>query len=139
MMQQQQKEEEATIRETKSLMSGQLEATTGAEDADGDEGLHSNGADAEEEEGIEQPMDEAQGLPFLAATGEAATETAANGGDTAFIEKTVDPSKSQKKLIHKSSSLLADAAHISMPLYRHPRQRQRWGDTQVHPVKEWGT
>jgi hypothetical protein len=25
-----------------------------------------------------------------------------------------------------------------MPLYRHPRQRQRWGDTQVHPVKEWG-
>ena len=25
-----------------------------------------------------------------------------------------------------------------MPLYSHPQQRQRWGDTQLHPHTNWG-
>jgi hypothetical protein len=129
---QQQEEEEATIRETKSLMSGRLETTEGDNDdfdVD-DEGLH--GSTGAEEEGIEQPFDDAQGLSSVTAT------EATKNGD---VDKEVNngTSKSAKKIVRKSSSLLADATHISMPLYRHPRQRQRWGDTQVHPVKEWGT
>jgi hypothetical protein len=132
-MMQQQEEEEATIRETKSLMSGRLE-TTGGDNDDfdvDDEGLKQPNHGAEDEEGIEQPFDEALGLSSVTAT------EATKNGD---VDKEVNngTSKSTKKIVRKSSSLLADATHISMPLYRHPRQRQRWGDTQVHPVKEWG-
>jgi hypothetical protein len=60
---------------------------------------------------------------------------------TKFEDGQNNDHQNKKGLIHKGSSLLAEVAehHIAMPLYRHPRQRQRWGDTQVHPVKEWGT
>ena len=49
-----------------------------------------------------------------------------------------------KKFTKKASSALSELmeqhrAAVAMPLYVHPKQRQRWGDTQVHPVKNWGT
>ena len=37
----------------------------------------------------------------------------------------------------RSAHALAVSKHF-MPLFTHPHQRQRWGDSQLHPHKNWG-
>ena len=36
------------------------------------------------------------------------------------------------------TSLSSHIERHMMPLYSHPKQRQRWGDTQLHPHTNWG-
>lgn len=47
-----------------------------------------------------------------------------------------------KTLQHQHSSMEefnnALSRYILMPVFSHPKQRQRWGDTQLHPHTNWG-
>jgi hypothetical protein len=114
--------QDAAIRESKSLLSGQLAPVEDASESETYQDDRQAGVENDE-------LPDKNSLP------------PANDGPATGGEEDGDMQghkKSARGLVKKGSSLLADATHISMPLYRHPKQRQRWGDTQIHPVKEWG-
>lgn len=95
-----------------------------------------------EEQEPQQSDDGKKDEPSSSAPPPAEAEPKSVTFDAAASDKLQEQQHNPKTFGRKQSSSMDDIKNQimeMMPLYSFPKQRQRWGDTQLHPHTNWGT